>query len=243
MQTDPPLESTPDTRPAQAPQVSHANTIIPPGLESVTFQGATRVQALNPASEMEIMKKQQDQMAQSLQWLIQLVAAQPRNLPIVPNIVPPPCEEEDVMQRLKQGAGSGTFRINPTQPSAGPQYPMTHDEWRQKLNAIFAKKSWTMGDMTQACYGYLVCQGIHDLSVANMIMGKVREMAASDYMPVFEGMVNAPDPVAYWHGLSFTSVPKYTQVLERKPFPRPRSSSPKGEPNRGAGTPIKKEKK
>lgn len=180
------------------------------------------------------------QMADSMQLLLQMIAAAQRSPPHS-NAAPMVEDEPSVLQMLQQSTGSGSFRVGLPPQEVVPPYPTSPEEWNKRLKPILSKRVWTMGDMMTATLGYLSCQGINSMDLAHMVICKIRDMATNEYIPVFEGMVNSGNAASFWAELVVCGGMKFGRTVERRPFSAPRSFSPSAEPAKTV--PAKKEKK
>lgn len=221
----------------EAPGTPTQPLLPPPGMPAAQASGTSVIPA-NVANEIEGMV--QRQMHSSMHLLAQMMAAaqrSPPQNPLAPMVQDPP----SIMQILQRSAGSGSFRLGQTPGDSVPRYPSSIDEWSRRIEPIINKRVWSMGDMIAATMGYLSCQNVHNMDVAFMVVDKIREMSATEYGPVFEGMINASDPQAFWAELVVGPASRFGRAVERRPFSYPRSSSPKGEQPKSV--PVKKEKK
>lgn len=173
------------------------------------------------------------------QMFNQMYLAQQRGLPApaIPAILE---NRPSPMQVLEQRAQAGAFRFGGEAQDLVAPFPRSPPEWRSKMDLLLAKRSWNMGDMIAATFGWISIKGINNTDLCYEIITKIRDMSANEYQPVFEGMVNSEDPADYWEHLKFNAS-RISRLIEPRPFSAPRSSSPKGDAPRSA--PVKKEKK
>lgn len=227
MQADPP--STPPAPVAAPPEHGlHSFSLGLAAAESPAIQQlAGRIDAI------------QRQTAETHAFM-QLIAAAQRSPPHT-NVVPVAETKPTAFQLLERGSESGSFRLGSAPQDRVPLYPSSLEEWNTKLQSLLDKKVWTMGDMITATLGYFSFKRIHSMDLANMIVSKIREMAASEYGTVFEEMVNSGDPTSYWCNLVVGANARMGRIVERRPFSAPRSFSPKDHQPKAVS--AKKEKK